>query len=148
MATPEFSFDDPRDNPGYLLWQVSMRWQRAMSRALAPLGLTHTQWVLMAALRWLSRGGETVTKSDIARHAHVDRMMASKVVRALAKRGLLTQDAHPNSRRAQALSLTEEGLSVFVRGLREVERVDAAFFGGSDAHGTLLYLLERQSDSA
>lgn len=141
MPEHEFSFADPRDNPGYLLWQVSMRWQRAMGQALAPLGLTHTQWVLMAALRWLSLGGEHVTKSDVARHAHVDRMMASKVMRALTTRALVAVNPHPDSRRAQSISLTPAGRELFAQGLRVVEDVDAAFFAGVnvvDALGALL----------
>ena len=144
MPEHEFSFTDPRDNPGYLLWQVSMRWQRAMGQALAPLGLTHTQWVLMAALRWLSRSGEHVTKSDVARHAHVDRMMASKVVRALAARGLVDEGPHPGSRRAHSITLTPHGRDLFARGLRVVEDVDEAFFDGVDAVGTLGGLLAKE----
>ena len=125
----EFPFDDPRQNPGYLLWQVTMKWQRAMTQALGEHGLTHTQFVILAALRWLNLQGQPITKSDVARNANVDRMMASKIIRALSKRGLIDEEPHPTSKRAQQVRLTEDGKSAFRAALVTVGTVDAQFFG-------------------
>lgn len=145
MAT--FPFDDPRDNPGYLLWQVSMRWQRLMTQALSAISLTQTQFVMLAALAWLTEERErlapktnaaqaapaAVTKSDVARHANVDRMMASKLLRVLGERGLVDQRPHPTERRAQAVSLTARGREVLAEALQIVGRVDGEFFGARAA---------------
>jgi hypothetical protein len=38
----------PDKSPGFLLWQVTLRWQRKVTIALAPLDLTHVQFVLLA----------------------------------------------------------------------------------------------------
>lgn len=138
MPAHEFPFDDPRDNPGYLLWQVSMRWQRAMTHALAPLGLTHTQFVLLAALRWLrlqahraeGNGPVEISKSDVARYANVDRMMTSKVLRALTARGLVTAETHGTNPRAQSLALTGAGVDTLARALATAAAVDDGYFGG------------------
>jgi len=51
----EFQFKSPNDSPGYLLGQVTMLWQRKQKRVLDPLDLTQTQFVLLAALGWLSK---------------------------------------------------------------------------------------------
>jgi hypothetical protein len=48
---------DPEDSPGFLLWHVTLRWQREIAAALAPLGLTHVQFVLLAAAWWLNSRG-------------------------------------------------------------------------------------------
>jgi len=50
----EFSFKSPNDSPGYLLAHLTMLWQRKQKKALDPLDLTHTQFVLLASLSWLS----------------------------------------------------------------------------------------------
>ena len=50
-----FQFQRPEDSPGYVLWQLTMAWQRLIKQQLDPLDLTHTQFVLLAALAWLSR---------------------------------------------------------------------------------------------
>jgi hypothetical protein len=42
---------------GYLLWRVATKWRAAVDRAVAPLGLTHAQYSLLASLYGLSRSG-------------------------------------------------------------------------------------------
>ena len=46
------AFEGPDDSPGYLLWRVSNSWQREQRNALQPLGLTHTQFVVLAVASW------------------------------------------------------------------------------------------------
>ena len=48
---------DADDSPGFLLWQVTNKWQAAQRAALKPFGLTHVQFVLLASLTWLDSGG-------------------------------------------------------------------------------------------
>ena len=48
---------DPDDSPGFLLWHVTLRWQRDIAAALAPMGLTHVQFVLLATCWWLNSRG-------------------------------------------------------------------------------------------
>ena len=40
---------DPEESPGFLLSHVTLRRQREVAAALAPLNLTHVQFVLLAA---------------------------------------------------------------------------------------------------
>ena len=80
-------FSSAQDSPGFLLWQVTNRWQAAIRAALKPLGLTHVQFVLLASLAWLDADG-AVTQRALANHAAVDPMMCSQVLRALADRFL------------------------------------------------------------
>ena len=49
----ESAFDTPQQSPGFLLWRVTLSWQRRMRAALAPHDLTHVQFVLLASLWWL-----------------------------------------------------------------------------------------------
>jgi hypothetical protein len=48
----------PADSPGFLLWRATLRWQRGIAAVLAPLGLTHVQFVLLACTSWLNAQGE------------------------------------------------------------------------------------------
>jgi hypothetical protein len=58
---------EPGDNPGFLLWRVSLRWQRLMTATLRPFGLTHVQFVLLASLWWLTeKAGERPTQRRLA----------------------------------------------------------------------------------
>ena len=43
--------------PGFLVWRLSMKWRVAVDRAVAPLGLTHAQYSLVASLHGMQRAG-------------------------------------------------------------------------------------------
>ncbi len=107
-----FGFEKPEDNLGYLLWQTTMVWQKKMNRALAEVELTHTQFVIMAALAWLSNKMKKVTQTDIAERSKTDRMMVSKILRALEKRNLINRIEHPDDTRAKCVVLTKSGIEI------------------------------------
>lgn len=126
--TIEFHFQNPEDSSGYLLWQVSMLWQRKMKRALDVLDITHTQFVLLAALAWLSKTSEIVTQVDIANHSNTDRMMVSKVLRTLQNKGFINRQEHLTDTRAKSISLSKTGQSILQKAIKIVEETDNSFF--------------------
>jgi DNA-binding MarR family transcriptional regulator len=128
----EFQFKSPNDSPGYLLGQVTMLWQRKQKRVLDPLDLTQTQFVLLAALGWLSKKNNTVTQVDIANQSNADRMMVSKVLRTLEEKGFITRHEHETDTRAKVIRLTASGETVLQKALIEVENADFDFFSSLD----------------
>lgn len=144
----QFHFQKPEESSGYLLWQLTMLWQRKMKKALDTLDITHTQFVLLAALAWLSKEQKSVTQVDIANHSKTDRMMVSKVLRTLQGKGFITRQEHQTDTRAKEIRLTESGKIVTQKALILVEETDQAFFSelGTDvAHFTknMLHLVEK-----
>ena len=125
-------FERAEESPGFLLWQLTNLWQQRIRAALAPLGVTHVQFVLLASAAWIERSGAVVSQTMLSRHAHTDVMMTSQVVRALEEKGLLTRSAHPTDPRAKSVTLTEEGRALARRALAVVEDVDARFFAPLD----------------
>lgn len=124
----EFQFKSPNDSPGYLLGQVTMLWQRKLKKVLDPLNLTHTQFVLLAALGWLSKKNTDVTQVDIANQSNTDRMMVSKVLRTLEKKKFISRQEHPIDTRAKVIKLTNAGAEVLQKALTAVENADIEFF--------------------
>lgn len=55
-----------RDNAGFLIWRLSMRWRAAMDQVLAPLGLTQAQYAVLAPLGSLARGGARPSQRELA----------------------------------------------------------------------------------
>ena len=76
---------------GFLLWYVTLRWQREIATALAPLGLTHVQFVLLAAAWWLNSRGEDPNQLSAARQAGTDVKMTSEVLHKLEGKGLVVR---------------------------------------------------------
>lgn len=133
------AFAGPGDSPGFLLWQVTNRWQRAIRDALAPLGLTHVQFVLLACVTDLDGRGRQPTQRELADHAGTDEMMTSQVVRALSARELLTRTPDPADRRTRRLRPTAAGGRLAEQAIVVVEQADRAFFAawGPDTDGLL-----------
>ena len=133
----ETAFDSAEDSPGFLLWQVSNVWQRRQRDALAPLELTHVQFVLLASLAYLSHSAEPITQIRLAQHAQTDQMMTSQVLRTLEGKGLLERITHPTDARAKSLKITNKGLELANRAVGVVEQMDRAFFAtlGEDVQG-------------
>jgi len=124
----EFSFKSPNDSPGYLLAHLTMLWQRKQKKALDPLDLTHTQFVLLASLSWLSRENNVVTQVDIANQSNADRMMVSKVLRTLEEKKIITRQEHQTDTRAKTIQLTNAGRETLQKAIIKVENTDKDFF--------------------
>jgi DNA-binding MarR family transcriptional regulator len=131
----------PAASPGFLLWHLTLAWQRAITAALAPLQLTHVQFVLLACAWWLSSQGQVPNQLQLARQAGTDVKMTSQVVRRLEAKGLLHRQVDPDDSRARRLHLTEEGQRLARRAIAAVEEADARFFGAEAA--ALTALLQR-----
>ena len=127
-----FHFKSPENSPGYLLGQLTMLWQRKQKKVLDPLDLTSTQFVLLAALGWLSKTNKAVTQVDIANQSNSDRMMVSKVLRTLEEKGFITRQEHETDTRAKTIRLTNNGAVVLQKAIIEIENADLDFFATLD----------------
>src|SRR5215468_8364647 len=90
---------------GYLLWRVATKWRAAVDRAVAPLGLTHAQYSVLASLYGLSRTGSRPSQRELADFTGLEPIFVSKLVRALEASGILVRDEHPSDPRAVSLRL-------------------------------------------
>ncbi len=124
----EFNFKSPNDSPGYLLGQLTILWQRKLKKVLDPLNLTQTQFILLAALGWLSKKSDAVTQVDIANQSNSDRMMVSKVLRTLEQKKFISRQEHQTDTRAKVIKLTNEGAKKLQVALTAVENTDIEFF--------------------
>jgi DNA-binding MarR family transcriptional regulator len=121
---------EPGDSPGFLLWHATLRWQRGIASALAPLGLTHVQFVLLASTWWLNDSGETPNQLALSRQAGTDVKMTSQVLRSLERKGLIGREVDPRDTRARRIRATPAGARLAPRAIEAVEAVDAEFFEG------------------
>lgn len=135
----------PDDSPGFLLWRVSLNWQRAITSHLRPLGLTHVQFVLLATVWWLAQRADArlPSQTEVATLARTDLMMTSQVLRALEARGLLNRPADAQDGRVKRLCLTPEGFALTARAMAVVEAADAEYFAAVTDQGQLLTILHQ-----
>ena len=121
-------FDGPAQSPGLLLWRTTMRWQRVMTATLAPLDLTHVQFVLLASAMSLGRNGEAPNQGEVAAQAGTDVKMTSDVMARLEAKGLVVRETDPHDSRAKTIRITPAGRTAAQRAIVAVEAADAVFF--------------------
>jgi DNA-binding MarR family transcriptional regulator len=119
---------EPDASPGFLLWQVTLRWQREVTAALAPLDLTHVQFVLLATTWWMNTHGEDPNQHTLAGRAGTDVKMTSQVLRRLEDKGLIGREVDRADTRAKRLRVTEHGAELARSAIARVEAADAEFF--------------------
>ncbi len=137
-------------SPGFLYWKVFHMWQREMSAALGPLGLTQTQYSVMATLSNLSGMRSLIRQQELADQLGMDKVMVSEVARRLESKGWLTRQAHPTDSRALCLQVSPSGAAVLGRAIPKVEALDEGFFGaaGSPEQDCLISILSRLMSQA
>jgi DNA-binding MarR family transcriptional regulator len=89
-----------------------MKWRVAVDRALAPLGLTHAQYVLLASLYGLDRAGLRPSQRELADQTGLEALYVSKLARALDADGLIGRTRDPADTRTVRLTLTGRGREV------------------------------------
>jgi DNA-binding MarR family transcriptional regulator len=130
----------PNDSPGFLLWHATLRWQRGVAQALAPLDLTHVQFVLLACTWWLNEQGERPSQVALAAQAGTDIKMTSQVLRSLERKGLVEREVDSADARARRLRVTRQGARLAPRAIAIVEQVDSHFFADVPKRGALRFL--------
>jgi DNA-binding MarR family transcriptional regulator len=134
----------PFGSPGYHLWKAALRWKAAVRDALAPHGLTATQFFVLGAAGWLSRDDRAPPKQrDVAELAGVDLMTASQVVRVLEQSGVLARVPDPDDARSWRVLPTANGRELLRAAAARVRATDRSFFG--DESITLARTLARLS---
>jgi DNA-binding MarR family transcriptional regulator len=76
---------------GLLFWKVTVLWQRRLGLVLDRLGITQTQYAILASLRWFGLRGEPTTQAHLVEHTRLDKMTLSRAIRQLETAGLLAR---------------------------------------------------------
>ena len=124
-----FKFGTPSESNGFLLWKTTNLWQREIKKTLKEFDLTHTQFVILASSYWLSTQNKNITQVEIANFIDIDKMMTSNVIRKLIEKKLLDRKEHNTDTRAKVIFLTDKGIQILKKSIKEVEKFDIAFFG-------------------
>jgi len=116
------------EDTGLLLWQASNKWQRELNKALKKHDITHVQYFLLAAAEHLGQLKKEITQMSLALYSGIDKMMASKVLRTLEKKRLISRRSSENDSRSIRIQITSFGKLTLSKAVAEVGKSDRTFF--------------------
>lgn len=93
------------------LKKISEDMMRYYTEVMAPCGVTPSQYIIIYRIQEL----EGASMKEVADALHLDKSTLARTVKPLEKKGLIYNQARPNSRRYQ-LAVTEEGRKVLREG--------------------------------
>lgn len=140
-----FSFEQPEDSPGYLLWQVTMMWQREIRTALEKHNISHAQFVIMATLLWFDYQKIEITQILIVKHTKLDKMTVSKSLKELDLLDFVSRIENEIDTRAKNVRLTPKGKNILNILIPLVENIDNKFFdtGSNSEKNNLIHILRK-----
>lgn len=131
------------------LRKATRRVTARFDRALLPLGLTATQFAILAHLGWAHDRGKSWSVQRLAAALAMDPSSLTRALQPLQRRGLLSLDSAPQDRRAKQPAITPEGRALFIEACAIREQVHTALLaqmGAADA-AALVGLLKQTIDA-
>jgi DNA-binding MarR family transcriptional regulator len=119
----------PMLSAGFWLHHAALTWRAELDARLRPLGLTPTQFMVLATAGWLEHVDGPPTQQQVADGAGTDRQMTSRVIRVLQDQGLITRQADESNARSLRVSLTPQGRAVARDAIEQAQSLDEQLFG-------------------
>jgi DNA-binding MarR family transcriptional regulator len=124
----------PGGGLGYALATAAHAWRTELAEALADVGVTPSQFFVLAALlNSHSHGHEPPTQRRLAELSGMDPNTASQVLRGLERRGIVSRARGVKDSRSVAIALTEEGLELARVSAKRARALNREFFAGTEA---------------
>ncbi|SGZ03951.1 MarR family winged helix-turn-helix transcriptional regulator [Moritella viscosa] len=120
--------DIPSKSIGLQFWKLYTKWNNAIYLKLEPLGLTHTQFVILATIFWCEKENIIPSQSKISTLTSIDKMTLSKALKKLVEDHLVLKKKSKNDNRMFILNLSESGRNLTRKTISIVEGVDEDFF--------------------
>jgi DNA-binding MarR family transcriptional regulator len=117
------------ESAGFLLVHSAHGWIRCLEQELRPIGLTHLQFALMAAIALLKKDNVVPHQGYLATFTGFDKVMISKSLQLLLKRNFLKKSDHPSVPRGKRIDLTREGRAALDRARPLYDTAVTLYFG-------------------
>jgi DNA-binding MarR family transcriptional regulator len=114
---------------GYLLRQAAGTQRQLMDRAMADLGVTAPQFVVLT----LVNAYPGISSADLARLAYLTPQTVSLIVANLERAGAIGRRAHDVHGRVQELHVTQPGRALLARCKRRVDGLEDSLLAGLSA---------------
>lgn len=134
----EVSLGAPENAVGFVMWRLTMRYQREVDRALEPCNLTNLQFITLAQVAWFGREDKPATQIELARGSGIHPMQVSQTLKALELKKMIARRRSSSDTRAKRVEMTTPGLNTLRAALPRVIAVQHRIFGKEGRPGGAL----------
>lgn len=113
---------------GYLIHDVSRLRRMMFDRALAPLGITRSQWWVLA---FISRK-DGLPQTQLANELDVGKVAVGALIDRLEQSGFVVRQADPVDRRVKRVYVTKQARAFLGRIRKETDKFNAQIVNGID----------------
>lgn len=110
-----------QESIGYWIFMVSRSWERVLKEELAPLGITHRQFQVLA---WLVYAGD-MTQRELTERMHVEAPTLAGILDRMERDGWISRQEDPTDRRQKIVSATERANPIWSQIVDCLQRVRA-----------------------
>ena len=145
MSKSAFQFKKPEDSPGFLLWQVSINWQRKIKVTLDKYKISHAQFVILALLYWCEENKITPNQIFLVNKTKLDKMTVSQALKKLVSIELVKRKECSEDTRAKVVVLTAKGQKLILEIIPKIEQADAEYFANinKSEHNDLISIFRK-----
>ncbi|HKQ83388.1 MAG TPA: MarR family transcriptional regulator [Steroidobacteraceae bacterium] len=132
---------------GFLIHDVSRLRRTVVDKALKPLGVTRSQWWVLANLS--RHNGKGMMQTELAKLMDVGKVTLGGLIDRLEASGYVARQADPADRRAKRVVMTPKGTKLLAEIQRVAEQVNERIMGSIGARDVLraeevLYKMKQQ----
>lgn len=128
VSTEVFSFENPENNPGLLLWQGTINWQQNIKKTLDTHKISHTQFAIMFIALWARKNKQPLTQANICMQSKLDKVTVSKALKSLEEQDYVRRLKNERDTRTKLIELTPKGKKLAEALVQSTKNVDASFF--------------------
>ena len=125
----DFIAATPQESVGLQFWKLYQIWQKRIAETLTPVSISHTQFVILATLKWFQEQDVLPTQQQISDVSGIEKMTLSKAIRQLENKSFLVRKISERDSRSFSLLLTKTGKQSLVSAIKKVEAIDLEVFG-------------------
>ncbi len=118
----------PKNSVGFQFWRLHNYWQKRIIQELSLYEITHTQFVILASIKWFFEQSKEPTQAEISRLTGIEKMTLSKAIAQLDKMSFVTKYKDNNDTRSICVSLTEKAHKIIPKLIKIVENIDEEVF--------------------
>ena len=112
-----------------------------MEAPLREVGLTHTQFAVLALSAWLNHAQGQANQRDIARLSGVQVAQVSLMIKALRAKKLVIQRIGAEDTRVRFITITPEGVKLLAKAIPLVSKLQAELWPGGSELSDLLTVI-------